>query len=104
MAGSKRHDLRRRLLFHAMNSPKEVVEFSRGRNPEKAFHSLIRLVEYSMRDLHRKTDKVAGRGDEFPAVKDKVEPPIEHVDELVLAWMDMRGNESAWRKRRMPGE
>src|SRR3974377_1360384 len=37
-------------------------------------------------------------------IEQKIKPPFEHVDELILCRMNMRRHRGSWRKGRMPGE
>jgi hypothetical protein len=87
-----------------MDRPEQVIEPARRRHPEQALHRLVGLVEEAVRNPHRELDHVAGGGEKVAAVDHAVDPPLEHVDELVLGRMDVRRHEGAGRKRRVPGE
>src|SRR5262245_32721324 len=100
----QRDHLFRFLFFHRMDRRKQIVEPSCGRNPEEAFHRLIRLVEDAMRNIHRHSDEIARLRDHVLAIEEQIEAPLEEINELVLSWMDMRRDKRPWRKCRMPGK
>src|SRR5262245_54324557 len=87
-----------------MDRREQVVESAGWRNPEKAFHRLIGLVEDAVRNIHRHPDEVARLRHDIPALENEIKTSLEKVDELVLRWMDMRRDECPRGKRRMPGK
>ncbi len=104
MLGRQRHDFRRRLLGHVVDRPEEIVEAAGRRDPEEALYGLLGLVEDAVRDAHRHADEVARFSEHGAAVEHELELALEHVDELVLRRMDVRGDERSRRKGRVPGE
>src|SRR5215213_9447402 len=92
------------LLLHAVDRPEQIVELARRRHPEQALDRLLGLVEQTMRYVHRQADQIACGRDELAPVDDHVHASLEHVDVLVLGWMNVRRHEGAGRKRCVPGE
>src|SRR5579871_4857611 len=102
MLGGELHHLVRVLLLHIVDGPEQIVEAGCRRHPKQRFRVLLRLVEDAVWLSHRQPHRIASGCELVSAIKHEVEPTLEDVKVLVLVGMDMRWNEGAGWKRRVP--
>ena len=92
------------LLAHVVDSPEQIIELTRRRDPEQALRSSPRLVEDPVGYAHGKADEITWGSRCLLPIQPEVQPAFQDVEVFILCWMNVGRHEGIGGEGRMPGD